>query len=294
MAVEFGQRLTHGDIENVPQNWLKFRKYDGHSAIWLPSTQDLSAGISGLWSLGRSSGPKPIAVPKVWLYGLPMDMALHGELWADDDRPQTVSSALKKSPSIMDWKRLKLVVFAFPKDDWFDPNDETTWSNIENDTYWYDARRKLECLDLPQDGRRILLPTPTNESVVPLDWEGMVFQNPNAQYRIGRSKDVQKFKPYYDDEATVVGYEDGKTGARIGTTGALIVDYIRREKILSIHGCPSDLVIGSTVRFKVSGLNESEWNDAETAYPIGSEVKFKFLSLSNKGTPMHCSVFREE
>jgi hypothetical protein len=126
----------------------------------------------------------------------------------------------------------------------------------------------------------------------PIEWEGLVHQNPVAGYRNGRTHNVLKYKPEYDDEAIVVGYEAGKTGARLGTTGAIRVEWVVTEKTKSIHGCPEGLAIGTKSVFSVSGLDSTEWNNAEEKYPIGDPIRFKFLSISNLGTPMHCSVDR--
>ena len=296
MAVEYGQRLKHADaLGTLPKGWLAFRKFDGHSVIWLPKSQDLPSGISGLWSLGRFSGPKSINVPATWLMYLPMDQALHGELWAEDDRPTTVKEALHKVPTIDKWKKLKLVVFAFPSNETFNPADKSTWKNINSDKPWDES--------LIEENRRVIAPKSIDlgnetaqEFTTRMGWEGLVFQNPKAKYRIGRSSDVLKWKPYYDDECIVTGYTEGKagkTGNRLGTCGALQVKWTATEKTLTVHGC-EEKFLGVEKSFRVGGMNEDEWCEAEKHYPIGSVLKFKFYSLTNLGTPQFCSIWRED
>jgi hypothetical protein len=182
------------------------------------------------------------------------------------------------------WSQLKLVVFAFPSN--VDSIDD--YSKLENTLPWMLARERAirECSDCAV----VMFPDPVE--ALPLAWEGLVHQNPVAGYKNGRTHNVLKYKPAYDDEAVVVGYEAGKTGARLGTTGAIQVLWEVSEKTKSIHGFPEGMAVGTKLTFSVSGLDSSEWNNAEEIYPVGDQIRFKFLSISNLGTPMHCSLLR--
>ena len=278
--LEFGQRLTHSKNGELPKSWKAFRKYDGHSVIWLPHLQEL-------WSIGRSAGPKLINTPVFFRQHLP-DYPVHGELWHPSDQPQMITAATTKIPQPHLWAKLKLVVFAFPADNSFvNPLDPDTWCHLESVVPW-DAGEV-------EENKYVMRPEevePTSVDLAACGWEGLVFQNPKARYKNGRTKQVQKHKPEYDDEAIVIGYAEGKTGARVGTCGGLIVEWSPSEKTETIHGF-TDACRGRKT-FTVSGLDSSEWNNAEETYPIGTEIKFKFLSISNLGTPMHCSIYRSK
>jgi hypothetical protein len=193
---------------------------------------------------------------------------------------------------INEWMELKLIVFGFPVDNGtFDPNQPHTWSSLNSRETWEESRSRVV------ENKIVVLPQPVNYYSVDNTWEGLVFQNPKAKYTIGRTRDVLKCKPVYEDVARVVGYEKGKTGARVGTVGGIIVDYTLNSKLSSIHGCNSPLLaksLGANVRFVVSGLNSAEWgmNAAEKAYPVGSEIAFTFLSLSVNNVPMHANINR--
>ena len=281
MALQFGQRLSYSDKAQPKQGmWKTYRKYDGHSAIWIPST-------GRMWSLGRSGAPKEIVVPAVIKRRLPQDMALHGELWHPSDKSSEVSKALIKNPTIDLWGSLKFIVFAFPRDIPFNPNVPATWVNIENDERWSDCREMVETNNF------VILPEEVEPSSFDLSWEGLVHQRVDAQYRNRRVKTCLKWKPEYEDEATIVGWEDGKTGKRIGTTGAIIARWDMTEKWVGIHGGKSENV-GYSYNVKISGLNEMEWDNAQDVYPRGNEIKFKFLAFTTAGRPQFCSIYRED
>jgi len=302
MSNEFGQRLHHIKYKNgkpvVKKGWRAFRKYDGHSTLWLPITINENLGYTGLWSLGRSNKPEPINAPKWFLDSLPKRWALHGELWNLDDRPQSITSATKDIPIDEEWKDLRLVVFAFPQFfNHFNPNDVDSYKSIESDTPWKLARKNfLENIDVDSNPV-LMMPVEVSIDTNPEDfgWEGLVFQDPDAVYRNGRTRSVLKHKPTYEDEAIVIGYNDGKLG-RTGTVGSLQVEYTVTDKMQSIHGCPKDIVLGSKVEFSVGGLNSSEWlpDTCKEVYPIGSELHFEFLCITNHGLPHHCSVYRSK
>lgn len=46
--------------------------------------------------------------------------------------------------------------------------------------------------------------------------EGLMLRDPRSKYEFGRSTTLLKFKPAYDEEAVVLGYEVAKGGKKEG------------------------------------------------------------------------------
>lgn len=215
------QRLHHAESHACPIGWLKFRKFDGISAIWIPSDRRLYS-IEG----------NDLHAPEWFLSAFP-SFSVHGELW----NPSTDSQYDVK----WKWDQLKFVAFAFP--------DHSTWK---------EGRREIEGNDI------IMVPMEV-EDLDP-QWEGLVFQNPQAKYG-GRSRDVLKFKPTYDEEGIVVGCKGD----------ALLVEYVLTEKSETIHGYSDSLPSKITVSVKVGGGNGIFGNGV---YPKGTKIRFTFLGFA--------------
>src|SRR3546814_16993073 len=97
-----------------------------------------------------------------------------------------------------------------------------------------------------------------------LGGEGLMLQHQDARYRVGRSGDLLKYKPYDDAEARVVGHTRGK-GKYRGMLGALVVER------------PDGL------RFRIgSGFTDAQ---RATPPPVGSVLTYRYHGLSNKGLP---------
>jgi len=93
--------------------------------------------------------------------------------------------------------------------------------------------------------------------------EGLMLRQPGSLYEGCRSSTLLKVKTFLDDEATVVGYEDGK-GRHKGRVGSIILSWEGKE-------------------FKVgTGLSDKEREDPP---PIGSKITFKYQELSTGGIP---------
>jgi len=79
-----------------------------------------------------------------------------------------------------------------------------------------------------------------------------------------------KRKSFYDDEAVVIGYTDGK-GRHEGRIGALVVKY-------------------NGIMFELGGgLTDTE---RETPPPIGSVVTFRYRELTPAGVPREARYLR--
>ena len=318
MAKAFGQLLHHfnGELISVVGSYWS-RKLNGHSVIWDGGitrgmkVEDISwttgtGRSTGLWSLGRGeSVPKAIQAPAWWLNQLPEEVPLHGELWFNDQLEVVKQTVSCKVPSLEDWKRLKFMVFAVKPYCLFEGiTEEVTGlpyyeNNLCMRAYLEKARRDVEENQVLSFVRQTKLNSKQQvqelfQQFRSTNWEGIVFAKlDTAQYFLGRSYNVLKYKPEYEDYARVVGYEAGKTGRKIGLSAGLIVEYTWDSKVISVHG-GTDTMIGKTVRFVVTGLTDLESQPAhlERLYPINSSCHFKFLVVSSHGVPQHTSIYR--
>jgi len=122
-----------------------------------------------------------------------------------------------------------------------------------------------------------------------------MFANPTGKYECKRSHNNLKWKPDYETEAVICGYEKGKTGKNLGLVGALKATMVWNDKVISIHGGESWMV-GKEANFCIGGLTDKErdWEECQRKYPLGTKIKFKFDGVSNNGIPQSCNIYRKE
>jgi hypothetical protein len=315
MSKSFAQQLHHWS--GKPQDilgWHWARKLDGFSCIWdggttrgkelseVPFYDKSTVGkSSGLWSLGRTGSPTPFYAPEWWLNQLPVGVPLHGELWNEDDLQYIKSTVKCLNPYERneEWKRVKFMAFMVKP-------FQTFQEGYQRDSKYYQV--KLNSLYsiksiLETENFKIVPWVKINSVTQVVDilqksheenWEGLVFFNyDRAVYKNGRSRSILKYKPSHDDEATVIKYENGKSGKNLGKTGAIIASYTWRDDASTIHGGKESLV-GKTIEVSICGLTDSERDNPEKYFPIGSTIGFTFFSASPDGIPMHSNIKRGE
>ena len=284
---------------------------------------------TGLWS--RKG--KVIHAPDWWLDKLPL-FPLDGELFAGRGlRQKTMSYARKHIPVNSEWEHLKLHVFEAPSihsvfDDgrYYDTNcDVTITQGIEycrggnyiQDISFSSKQEYLLDTVVPSTSFRLhdqqLLSHDINQvnntidtlmdSVLASGGEGLVFRDPSSLWEPHRSHSVLKLKPYFDDEAIVIGYVSGREtdrGSKLrGLMGALVVDYGGKTFELSgftdherrlAHA--ADPEYGFEYAYNHPG--ESMPNGIYSPeFPKGSTITFKYRELSLDGIPIEASYFRK-
>lgn len=99
-----------------------------------------------------------------------------------------------------------------------------------------------------------------------LGGEGLMLRHPNAFHRGGRSSDLLKVKSFFDDEAMIIGYEEGK-GKHTGLIGALVC------------------VMRNGACFKAgTGLSDKQRHH-EHAPKVGTVITVKYFELTKDGIP---------
>lgn len=289
---------------------------------------------TGLWSLGRGNKPKVIKAPPEFLSKLPIGIPTHGELWFKDNLSMVKQIAGRKDNMHPLWEDIKYIVFNIKPYECWNYNGSDIlgqeikkWSSssnsqkqrvnsfYQNNNYFDRMKLAVEYIypDLniveeeedPMSSSHQLLFLDLKSILTKEDldrsmqtarnqlWEGLMFQDPNRPYENKRSWGTLKYKTDYETEATIIGYKEGKTNSRIGTLGSIRCELTWDNKVSSMVG-GSDRFVGKTVSFRVSGLNESEydWDKKETNFPLGGKLRFKFSNISSLGVPQSCNIYR--
>ncbi len=121
------------------------------------------------------------------------------------------------------------------------------------------------------------------EEVTALGGEGVMLRTPQSFWFPRRDRCLLKVKKFYDAEAIVIGYEGG-SGRLAGTLGALVLEG------------PVPITLGATEtqvkRFALSGFTDEERARAETLFPIGSTVSYKYNDITDDGFPRFLRYWR--
>jgi len=228
-----------------PTGWWMSEKLDGVRGYW-----------TGKEMLSRSGNI--FYLPEWFKQQLP-SCTLDGELWMGRKKFQeTVSIVRTQGGSDESWEKIMYLIFDAPK----------APGTFEDRMLFLSSFSKLDgatsaCV-LKQEkckGSNHLLQT--LKKVGKIGAEGLMLRQPNSLYEGSRSSTLLKVKTFLDDEATVMGYEDGK-GRHKGRVGSIILSWK-----------------GKT--FKAgTGLSDKERKNPPS---IGSKVTFKYQELSTGGIP---------
>jgi len=238
-----------------PMGWWISEKLDGMRAYWDPIDGCLFSRLGN-----------PISCPKELLAGLPQ-VALDGELFLGRGRFQELMSVVKNSANAdrVDgpWKDVIYVVFDMPGHG----------GKFEERV---DAMRAQLSSQLPVDTQRFAHFHPHKlcrsrahleeelKTVQAQGGEGLMLRRPGSLYEKGRSSSLLKVKTFQDDEAIVIGHEEGK-GRNVGVMGALRCRN-REGSVFSVG---------------------TGFDDAQRANPpkVGEIITYRFFELTKDNKP---------
>ena len=128
--------------------------------------------------------------------------------------------------------------------------------------------------------------------------EGVVLRNPAAAWLPKRHKGILKWKPFEDDEATVVGFTSGRETTKgsklLGKIGALITDY--RGKRLELAGLTdAEREFASYDDSRFASHNPGRDMPPGTQgkmFKVGQAVTFVYRELTDDGIPKEARYYR--
>ena len=229
-------------VEQSFIGWWMSEKLDGVRAYW---------DGEKLWSKnGQQLHP-----PYNFIQGLPT-YALEGELWAGRNCFEYTSSIVLRQQPHSGWLELQFAIFDLPI------QDKTFQHRIDKVRQWFNAQPSQYAFVIKQTKVRSEQHLQQEQKrITKLGGEGLIIRDPNAYYSSGRSQSIFKIKPFYDDEAVVIGHLNGK-GQNHGRLGALLVQnsaglsfkigtgFNQNERI-------NPPAIGTTITYKYNGFYQS-------------------------------------
>lgn len=246
--------LAKNDHPNIAvEAYLVSEKLDGVRAVW--------NGQSLITRNGHI-----IHAPSWFTKGFPK-AALDGELWIARNEFDRVSGIVRQLvPDDQAWQRVQYCVFELP-------NAEGTFSEryakIQRIVKIAGLKHLIAVKQFKVKDRQAL--TLKLNAVVAQGGEGLMLHKANALYHTGRSDDLIKLKPSFDEEGVVVAYVPGK-GKYLGKMGALIVE------------------AKSGIRFKLgTGFSDAQ---RENPPPIGSMITYTYKNKTKAGKPRFASFLR--
>ena len=135
--------------------------------------------------------------------------------------------------------------------------------------------------------------------------EGLMLRQNRSYWEPKRSKCLLKYKPFDDDEATIVGYiwgrETDKGSKLLGKMGALVCNYRGKrfelsgftdsERVMSLVDIADDFTVDEG-QLKAGQAVSRHWTNRQ--FPIGSIVTFRYRELSDSLIPKEARFLRKK
>lgn len=230
------------------QGWVMSEKLDGVRGFW-----------DGKQLISRQGNP--LSPPDYFVKDFP-PFAIDGELFSERGKFEEISTTVRGGKG---WHKLKLQVFDVP--------------NAEGNLFERLEKLRNYLKQKPTPYIAIIEQIPIRDKAYLQDFyqkvltekgEGVVVRNPNSTYIHGRSAQILKLKPTFDEECTVVAHHKGK-GKYANKLGAITCE-------------------NSRGRFRIgSGFSDKE---RENPPPIGSLITYKYRGLTESGKPRFATFWR--
>lgn len=320
------------------RGWMCSEKIDGTRAFWdggvtkgMPASEVPFANTvkdgrlkeqpisTGLWS--RTG--KVVHAPEWWTSQLP-GWCLDGELWMGYGRFQELRSEVASQDG--NWEDIKYMVFGAPNASVFDPRTVTvrgdykykigeSWERlelaalsgicgfdreikrinylVENEVFNAVKQKKIPWINTKEFIETNL------EAVLAKGGEGLIFRNAIMPWEACRTKNLLKYKPYFDCEVKITGYTSGrltdKGSKHLGKIGALITEF--QGKRLLVSGL-------TDVEREFSTFDErthAEDNPGKEMPPgtsgkwfnTGQDITIRYRELSDDGLPKEARYWRK-
>ena len=279
-------------------------KLDGCRAFWdggvtigkpvsdVPwSTDERDLYSTGLWSRGRKS----IQAPDWWIQHLP-EFTLDGELWLGYNKFQDLMSVVRRHNPDERWHNVTYHVFDSPPMFFFSDQYpgwqkhktlKQVYGIFENQLTDRVITRPVHqyILDDLEDAEYIY------QRTLDQGGEGLIIRDPSSVWKPHRSRDILKYKPYLDDEATVIGYTWAREGKLYGLMGALICEYKGNRFQLSGF-TDSERHLDNDDGAPINPGREVPRSVTSPHFPRGSRITFRYRELTNDGIPKEARFLR--
>ncbi|QLB15475.1 DNA ligase [Mannheimia granulomatis] len=233
------------------EGWVMSEKLDGVRGFW-----------DGKQLISRQG--YPLNPPDYFVKNFP-PFAIDGELFSDRGKFEEISSIVR-STEPKGWYKLKLHIFDVPNasGDLFERLNSLKHYLNQHPTPYIEIIEQIPIQDKAHLEQFY-------QSILTKGGEGVVVRNPKAHYIQGRSAQILKIKPVFDEECTVIAHYKGK-GKYADKLGAISCENHRG-------------------RFRIgSGFKDK---DRENPPPIGSIVTYKYRGLTESGKPRFATFLRK-
>ena len=281
-----GAKKDTTEFAQPPLGWYMSEKYDGYRCIAFYKEDKL---------VFMSRASKEFNVPQWFKDAMPnpkllKDLNLDGEVWAGRENFQMMGTVRKKIPIDEEWIDLKYVVYDI---------DNTGESFLERQK---DLIKIVKLTKMAWEKKKKDLPYPYNnldcplvyteqkkvtsikrmetyyKSVIDEGGEGIMLKHPLCQYENGRSNNLLKYKPSFDREAIIVGYNPGK-GKYTGHLGGFICKpLINRDTYMTVDNDPHH-------EFTLSGMDDEIRKNYKSSHPTGTIITYECSGFTDKGLP---------
>jgi len=219
--------------EQDPTGWWMSRKLDGARAVW-----------DGARLLSRNGAT--IAAPADWLAGLPVGVALDGELYLGPGRYRELMSLLRRAGA--DWSEVTFQVFDLPT------SSEPFEARMVALAAYHGCGPVRYVTQTRCVGRGHL--SAYEAAVLAEGVEGVMLRAPGSMYDPKRSASLRKLKRFRDAEGVILAHEHGPAG----------------EPSYLVRCC----VTGAEFRLRDLGLDRE---------PVGTVVTYAYQERGPDGTP---------
>lgn len=222
-------------------------------------------GVRGYWDGRRlvTRGGLIVQAPDWFTAGFPT-FELDGELWMGRGTFAALSGTVRRlEPDEDAWRRVRYMLFDLPGH----PGDFEARLGALRDLVAAASNPVLVLVEQTRVQDHDTLMTMLDQ-VVATGGEGLMLHRRDALYRVGRTADLLKVKPYLESDALVIAHLPGR-GRHQGRMGSLLVEE------------------ANGVRFRLgTGFSDA---DREAPPPIGSRVNFKYHGRTINGLPRFAS-----
>tara|TARA_Y100000817_G_C16848828_1_gene541190 strand:- start:109 stop:1986 length:1878 start_codon:yes stop_codon:yes gene_type:complete len=263
------------------QGWCAEEKYDGYRARF--QGNDEKVFISRQNKVYKGA-------PEWFKNAMPPNINMDGELWIGYGKFQSMGITRRVSPHYTEWIPVKYIVFDLPDlDEPFEKRKKELKKIVKNNQVRWNIIRK----DLPEPLNTLECPviyspyTKVNsmdhlkefyDAILKKGGEGIILRNPKGYYTDGRSNDIVKCKPDFDEEAVIVDYKMGK-GKYSGLLGGFVCRPLINMDTYHVIDYKEEH------EFTISGMDDLIRNNYKNTHPIGTLISYTHNGGTDGGKP---------